>query len=100
MDDLAIVEELLGALGTGRQIECLTARNPGFTLADAYRIARMICHTREKGGERPVGRKIGFTSRAAWPKFQANGPMWGYIYSSTVHEIAPTGSQATLVGTA
>ena len=98
MDDLAIVEEILGALGTGRQIECPTARSPGFTLADAYRIAHMIRDAREKRGERPVGRKIGFTSRAAWPKFQASAPMWGYIYSSTVHDLAPRGSRTSLVG--
>ena len=98
MDDLAIVEEILGALGTGRQIECPTARSPGFTLADAYRIAHMIRDARERRGERPVGRKIGFTSRAAWPKFQASAPMWGYIYSRTVHDLAPRGSRTSLVG--
>jgi hypothetical protein len=29
----------------------------------------------------PVGRKLGFTNRAAWPEY---GPMWGYVYNRTV----------------
>ncbi len=98
MDDRAIAEEILDALGTGRQIARPTARNPDFTLADAYRVARLIRDAREKNGESPVGRKIGFTNRASWPKFQASAPMWGYIYASTVHDLAPTGSRVSLSG--
>jgi hypothetical protein len=40
MDDRAIVEDVLDAFGTGRQVARLTARSPDFTFADAYRIAR------------------------------------------------------------
>ena len=98
MNDRAIVEELLDALDTGRQLARFTARHPDFMLADAYRIARMIRDSRETRGEQPLGRKIGFTNRAAWPKFQASAPMWGYMYTSTVHDIAPAGSLASLAG--
>ena len=98
MDDHAIVEEILGALGSGRQIPRLTARSPDFKLADAYRIARQVRDEREKRGEKPVGRKIGFTNRASWAKFQASAPMWGYMYSSTVHDLAPARSRASLAG--
>jgi 2-oxo-3-hexenedioate decarboxylase len=98
MDDRAAVEDILEALGTGRQIPCLTARSPGFKLADAYRVARRIRDEREKRGEKPVGRKIGFTNRASWAKFRASAQMWGYIYASTVHDLAPDGSRASLAG--
>src|SRR6266446_8675542 len=37
---------------------------------------------RERRGDMPVGRKLGFTNRAAWPDY---GPMWGYVYNRTVH---------------
>src|SRR5208282_1204449 len=58
----------------------------------------MIRDAREKRGEKPVGRKIGFTNRASWPRFRASAPMWGYMYATTVHDLAPTGSRVSLVG--
>jgi 2-oxo-3-hexenedioate decarboxylase len=58
----------------------------------------MIRDAREKRGENPVGRKIGFTNPALWPQFQASAPMWGYMYASTVHDLAPAGSRVSLVG--
>jgi 2-keto-4-pentenoate hydratase len=41
---------------------------PIFRSPTAYRIARTICDLRAALGERPVGRKIGFTDRNAWPE--------------------------------
>ena len=38
----AIASELLAVRGTGRQIEPLTARYPGFDLAEAYDVAARI----------------------------------------------------------
>ncbi len=98
MDDHAIVEEILEALATGRQIPRLTARSPDFQLADAYRITRQVREAREKRGERPVGRKIGFTNRALWPKFRTSAPVWGYMYAGTVHDLSPARSRASLAG--
>jgi 2-oxo-3-hexenedioate decarboxylase len=40
---------------------------------------------RETRGERPIGRKIGFTNRTTWPDY---APMWGYVYDRTVHDLA------------
>jgi 2-oxo-3-hexenedioate decarboxylase len=99
MDDRAIAEEALAVLWTGRQIEPFTGRYLAFTLADAYRVARMIRDERAARGEPPVGRKIGFTNRSAWPKFGGRAPIWGPIYSTTVHDLGPA-SQATLAGLA
>ena len=87
MDDRAIADEVLATLLTGRQITPITARYPAFKIADAYRIARTICDLRAARGERPVGRKIGFTNRDAWPRFRADAPMWGYLYASTVRDL-------------
>jgi 2-oxo-3-hexenedioate decarboxylase len=99
MDDRAIVEEALSVLGTGRQIEPFTSRRPGFDLTDAYRIAQAICDLRAARGETPVGRKIGFTNRSAWPMFGGRAPIWGRMYTTTVHDLGPD-SQATLAGLA
>jgi 2-oxo-3-hexenedioate decarboxylase len=99
MEDRAIADEVLATLRTGRQITPLTARYPAFEIADAYRVARTICDLRVARGERPVGRKIGFTDRNAWSKFSAEAPMWGYIYASTVHDLEDT-SQTSLTGVA
>jgi 2-oxo-3-hexenedioate decarboxylase len=99
MEDRAIAGEVLAVLRTGRQIPPLTRRHSDFTIADGYRIARMICDLRRGRGDRPVGRKIGFTNRDAWPKFKADAPMWGYLYASTVHDLAKA-SHAPLEGVA
>ncbi len=42
-------------------------------------------------GERPIGRKIGFTNRTIWAEYGVWAPIWGYVYDSTVRNL-PTGS--------
>ncbi len=99
MNDRAIADEVLASLGTGSQIAPLTTRDSAFKMADAYRIARTIRDLRAARGERPVGRKIGFTNRDAWPKFKADAPMWGYVYASSAHELGMA-SRASVAGVA
>ena len=99
MDDRAIADELLASLGTGSQIAPLTTRDSDFGIADAYRIARTIRDLRAARGEKPVGRKIGFTNRNAWPKFKADAPIWGYVYASSAHELGKA-ARASLAGVA
>jgi 2-oxo-3-hexenedioate decarboxylase len=98
MEDRSMVDEVLGVLGTGRQIAPLTSRHPGFGLDDAYRLARAICDQRSARGG-PVGRKIGFTNRSAWARLKAAAPIWGYMYASTVHDLGRD-SHVSLAGLA
>jgi 2-oxo-3-hexenedioate decarboxylase len=56
-----------------------------------------IRQMRDRRGEMPVGRKIGFTNRTAWPEY---GPMWGYVYNRTVHNLAEIGNTLSLAGLA
>jgi 2-oxo-3-hexenedioate decarboxylase len=35
-------------------------------------------------GERPVGRKIGFTNRNIWAEYGVYQPIWGFVYDTTV----------------
>ena len=80
-----IAAEAFGALDTGRQIAPFSSRLPAFSLDDAYRVTAAVRRLRETRGERPIGRKIGFTNRTTWPDY---APMWGYVYDQTVHDLA------------
>ena len=73
----AMAHELVAALGAGRRVAPLARREGGLTLDAAYAVAGRVHARRLAQGERPVGRKIGFTNRALWPLFDAHGPMWG-----------------------
>jgi 2-oxo-3-hexenedioate decarboxylase len=76
--------ELLSLLGTGRQ----GRRYPGLDPARAYAIAERIRELRGLRGERPVGRKIGFTNRTIWLRYGVDAPMWNYLFDRTVHDLA------------
>jgi 2-oxo-3-hexenedioate decarboxylase len=97
MGEDAIAEELISVLGTGRQIASPTSRESAFDLVAAYRVARRIRDLREARGERPVGRKIGFTNRAAWADLKVSAPIWGYMYAATTHDLEPS-ARASLAG--
>src|SRR5260370_5597887 len=93
----AIAVEALAALDTCHQISPFSPRLSAFDLDDAYRVTAAIRQMRERRGEMPVGRKIGFTNRTVWPEY---GPMWGYVYNRTVHSLAEIGDTFSLEGLA
>jgi 2-oxo-3-hexenedioate decarboxylase len=93
----AIAAEASAALDTCRQISPFSARLSAFNLDDAYRVTAAIRQMRERRGEMPVGRKIGFTNRTVWAEY---GPIWGYVYNRTVHNLAEIGGTFSLVGLA
>ncbi len=93
-----IAAEAFAALGTGRQIPPFSVRYPGFGLAEAYRVADVVHRERERRGERPLGRKIGFTNRTIWPEYNVHAPVWGYIYDRTVFELPAAGMDFDLQG--
>jgi 2-oxo-3-hexenedioate decarboxylase len=41
---------------------------------------------RMESGEKPVGRKIGFTNRTIWDEYGVFAPIWGDVYDTTVFE--------------
>ena len=96
----AIAAEAFAALDTGHQTSSFSARIPAFDLDDAYRVTASIRQMRETRGEIPVGRKIGFTNRTIWAEYNVYGPVWGYVYSSTVHNLAEIGDTFSLIGLA
>jgi 2-oxo-3-hexenedioate decarboxylase len=96
----AIAAEAFAVLDTGHQISPFSARLSAFDLDDAYRVTAAIRQMREMRGEVPVGRKIGFTNRTSWAEYNVYGPVWGYVYNRTVHNLAEIGNTFSLVGLA
>jgi 2-oxo-3-hexenedioate decarboxylase len=96
----AIAAEAYSVLGTGRQIAPFSSRYSGFELKDAYRVTAKVRALREKSGEIPRGRKIGFTNRNIWAEFGMHAPMWGYLYNRTIHDLENIDGTFSLAGLA
>jgi 2-oxo-3-hexenedioate decarboxylase len=86
-DDIA--REALAAIDAARQIAPFSARRPGIGLDDAYRVSARMRELRVARGERAVGRKIGFTNRTIWAEYGVYAPNWGFMFDTTVHDLAP-----------
>jgi 2-oxo-3-hexenedioate decarboxylase len=83
--------QTLALLGTGRQIAPFSSQHPDFTLTQAYDIAARIQNLRQARGETPVGRKIGFTNTTVWHGLGLEGPIWNYMFDTTVADISALG---------
>jgi 2-oxo-3-hexenedioate decarboxylase len=95
-----IAKEVLEVLGTGRQLDPFSKVYPDFALKDAYNVTAAVRAEREARGERPIGRKIGFTNRTIWAEYGVYAPIWGYVYDGTVRELTSESLQASLKGLA
>jgi 2-oxo-3-hexenedioate decarboxylase len=93
-----IATEALALLGTGRQVAPFSSRYPAFGLAEAYEVATRVCDKRRARGEHVVGRKIGFTNQTAWSGYGISGPIWSYLFDSTVSDLAAVGGRFDLAG--
>jgi 2-keto-4-pentenoate hydratase len=89
MDAAAIARTVLAAVDGGRQVEPFTARNENFSEADAYAVAAKLRELRMARGEKPIGRKIGFTNRNIWAEYGVFQPFWGDVYSATLGDVEP-----------
>jgi 2-oxo-3-hexenedioate decarboxylase len=90
----AIADEAFGALGSGKQVQPFSSRYPSLTLGDAYKIAAEVHERRIARGERPIGRKFGFTNRTIWDEYGVHAPILGYMYDTTVRDLEQTGTLA------
>ena len=95
-----ISAEALSVLGSGRQVAPYTSRYPEFDLAEAYQVAARVCDLRRARGETPVGRKMGFTNSEVQRKYEIAGPIWNYMFDSTVRNLAEIGGSFSLAGLA
>ncbi|MDQ6433328.1 hydratase [Mesorhizobium sp. LHD-90] len=93
-----VARETFAFFATGNQTEPISSSWPGFDLPEAYEVAALIADLRRARGETTVGRKIGFTNRAVWQGYGISGPIWAYMFDTTVHELAQVGWTFSLNG--
>ncbi len=86
-DDETLAQELLAARASRRPLAPLAGRSADFSVARGYRVAAAIRRRRIAAGERPVGRKIGFTNRTIWPEYGVYAPIWGDMWDTTVRAL-------------
>src|SRR5271154_5963766 len=100
MDLNDIANEIFAVLESGRQIAPLSTVYPDFGLSEAYWVAAAVRAEREVRGERPIGRKIGFTNRTIWAEYGVYSPIWGYVYDRTVRDLSSGSLEVSLSGLA
>lgn len=86
LDVAALARRMLALRQQRATLPSLLAEHPDLSVTAAYAVAEAIARQRCEAGERIVGRKIGLTNRAAWPALQAEAPLWGYVYDSSLVE--------------
>ena len=85
-----IADRLIAAYDSATTLEPITARSPEFSVADAYLVLAEIAKRRRAQGWQAVGRKIGFTNRTIWSRYNVGQSLWAHVWSHTVH-FAPNG---------
>ncbi len=86
-----ITAEILAASAARQQIAPFTQRISDFDLDAAYRVTAALRHLRAARGEKPLGRKIGFTNRTIWEEYGVYAPIWGDMYDTTLKPLASDG---------
>jgi 2-oxo-hept-3-ene-1,7-dioate hydratase len=82
----AIADELAGAERDRAMVPLLTARYPGMTVEDSYAVQNEWRRRGIAAGRRPVGRKIGLTSKVMQVATGISEPDYGAIFSDMVFE--------------
>ncbi len=98
IDVAAAARGMLAAVDQGRLVEPLTRRHPDLDFATAYLVAAEAARLRVARGEQPVGRKIGYTNRDMWTRFNVDQPIWSHVYAHTVHEVDQGSASLSLAG--
>ena len=88
-------DAILDAVAARRLTRLPSDDDPALDEAAAYSLAGEIHARRVARGENPVGRKIGFTNRGVWHDYE--GPIWGYVYDSTVRYAPGAAASVSIV---
>lgn len=91
--DIAV--EVAAALREGRAIAPFSERGAALSVAEAYAVLPEL--RRRRGGAR-AGRKIGFTNRALWPRYNVDHPIWGDVLDTTLISAPAGAATAALSG--
>ncbi|GAA4430929.1 2-oxo-hepta-3-ene-1,7-dioic acid hydratase [Georgenia halophila] len=81
-----IADELAAAERDRAEIPLLTARHPEMTIEDSYAVQNEWRRRGIEAGRRPVGRKIGLTSKVMQAATGITEPDYGAIFSDMVFE--------------
>jgi 2-oxo-3-hexenedioate decarboxylase len=90
----ALVIEVVGLHDAPREVSLFSSRYAELSMDDAYAVAARLHALRTQRGWKPVGRKIGFTNRTLWARYDVSEPMWGTVYDRTL--IRAEGDRATV----
>lgn len=90
-------DQLYAALSGASPIAPLSEREPGLTVADAYRIQQHLVLRRTEAGERVVGKKIGVTSQAVMQMLGVSQPDFGYLLDGMVYPDGAAIEAASLI---
>ena len=94
----AVAAELIELDQRPRLLPAFAPRYPGFDAAAGYRAAQRLHAHRLEAGWKPVGRKIGFTNRTLWPRYDVYEPIWGYVYDRTIVHARARHAEVELAG--
>jgi 2-keto-4-pentenoate hydratase len=89
-----LADELIDLHENPRLVAPFSERLAGLTAAGGYEGAAALHRHRVAAGWKPVGRKIGFTNRALWPRYGVYEPIWGTVYDRTL--VPCSGNKATV----
>ena len=90
VDVASLARRVLEAFDNATLLASISASHPEFDVETAYDVLREAERRRVARGWRPVGRKIGFTNRTIWPRYDVYRPMWAHVWAETVAD-APDG---------
>lgn len=86
LDTRELATELLQARSKGQAVESRpSSRDSEFDLPAAYEVEGELARLRQADGHKSIGRKIGFTNKAVWPRLELDTIVWGYVFDDTVH---------------
>ncbi len=91
-----IASRLIRAYDRAETLEPFTSADPNFDMAQGYAVQHEVLKRRLAQGWQPVGRKIGFTNRSIWPRYNVDRPLWAHVWSRTLHFAANGRAQISL----
>ncbi len=85
-DATALAALLWDAEQERREVEQLSAAHPQLDATLAYEVQRINYERRLAAGERPLGFKLGLTSRAKQEAMGVAAPLWGRLTADLLHD--------------
>jgi len=92
-DPQAMAEAVLAAFEKQERLAPFSDGLPDLDIATGYKTTAAYRNLREARGEQAVGRKIGFTNTTIWAQYGVDAPIWGYLFDTTVKDLAEIGGR-------